>query len=168
MRYKREKIPAEETFQPGLFQRRQAAVDHVVREFAVFSAGDSFFGIDIMSVREIIKPGPVTCAPLAPSYVLGVFNLRGQIITVIDLAAKLSLKASDDQKRSRYIVVEFEGEKIGLLIDSVLDVIEAKARMIEKAPASLQMEQGNFFSGVIRMKDRLIGILNLEKLLGTN
>jgi purine-binding chemotaxis protein CheW len=178
MRGKRKKDPLEETGQKDVSHRdfldrnahggRQATDEQGFREFAVFTAADSSFGIDIMHVREIIRPGPVTMAPLAPPYVLGVFNLRGQIITVIDLSRKLALERSIKDRGSRYIVVEFDGEKIGIHVDRVQDVVEVPEAVIEKAPAGMRREHGNLFSGVIGMKDRLVGILNLERLLGTD
>ena len=178
MRGKRKKDPLEESARKdgshGDFLDRnacggrQASDEQGFREFAVFTAADSSFGIDIMHVREIIRPGPVTIAPLAPAYVVGVFNLRGQIITVIDLPRKLALENPVRDRRSRYIVVEFDGEKIGIRVDSVQDVVEVPESMIEKAPAGMRKEHGHLFSGVIGMKDRLIGILNLERLLGSD
>jgi purine-binding chemotaxis protein CheW len=135
------------------------------REFAVFSSGDSLFGIDIANVREIVKMGPVTRVPLAPFHVIGVYNLRGRIITVIDLAKKLEVVPQGDEKKKRCIVVESQGEKIGLLVDRVHDVVRVEDSMVEKASSSLPEGNCRFFTGVVRLEAGLIGILNPEKLL---
>jgi purine-binding chemotaxis protein CheW len=107
----------------------------------------------------------MTRVPQAPEYVLGILNLRGEIVTIVDLGKKLSLKSTDMSDKTRNIIVNSNGEHIGLMVERISDVVQAKWEKVEAPPANIGGVQGKYFTGVFKTEDRLIGILDVEKVL---
>jgi purine-binding chemotaxis protein CheW len=134
-------------------------------ELATFYVGDALCGMDILKVQEINKLMEMTRVPQAPTYVTGILNLRGQIVTVIDLGKKLGLAQIEFNDKTRNIIVNSGNEYIGLLVSHISDVIEAEWEKVEKPPANIGGVQGAFFKGVFKTKDRLIGVLDVERVL---
>lgn len=134
-------------------------------ELATFYVGDSLCGMDILKVQEINKLLEMTEVPLAPDYVRGILNLRGQIVTVIDLGSKLSLSDTETTGDTRNIIVNSNGEYIGLLVDRIGDVERTEEDKIESPPANIGKIQGRYFEGVFKKENSLIGILNVEEIL---
>lgn len=134
-------------------------------ELATFYVGDALCGMDILKVQEINKLMEMTKVPQAPSYVMGILNLRGQIVTIIDLGKKLGLTVSEINEASRNIIVNSDNEYIGLLVSRISDVVEADWQKVEPPPANIGGVQGIFFKGVFKMEDRLIGILDADRVL---
>jgi purine-binding chemotaxis protein CheW len=134
-------------------------------ELATFYIGEALCGMDILNVQEINKLMDMTKVPQAPSYVTGILNLRGQIVTVIDLGKKLGLTCLELNESIRNIIVNSENEYIGLLVSSISDVVEAQWDKVEDPPANIGGLQGAFFKGVFKTQDRLIGILDVNKVL---
>lgn len=134
-------------------------------ELATFYVGDSLYGINILKIQEINKHLDVTVVPKAPDYVQGVLNLRGRIVTVIDLGKKLGLSPIDPSKNNRNIIVDSHDEQIGFLVDSISDVLQAESDKIEPAPANIGGVQGSFFKGVLKTENKLIGVLDVEEVL---
>ena len=134
-------------------------------ELATFYVGEALCGMDILNVQEINKLMDMTKVPQAPDYVTGILNLRGQIVTVIDLGKKLGLTCTDLSDSTRNIIVNSENEYIGLLVSSISDVVEAQWDKVEDPPANIGGVQGAFFKGVFKTQDRLVGILDVNKVL---
>jgi purine-binding chemotaxis protein CheW len=134
-------------------------------ELATFYIGEALCGMDILNVQEINKLMDMTKVPQAPTYVTGILNLRGQIVTVIDLGKKLGLTSTELNESTRNIIVNSENEYIGLLVSSISDVVEAQWDKVEDPPANIGGLQGAFFKGVFKTQDRLIGILDVNKVL---
>jgi purine-binding chemotaxis protein CheW len=134
-------------------------------ELATFFVGDALCGMDILKVQEINKLIEMTRVPQAPEYVLGILNLRGEIVTIIDLGKKLGLKSTDLNEKTRNVIVDSNEEHIGLLVERISDVVQAEWGKVEKPPANLCGVQGRFFTGVYKTEDRLIGILDVERVL---
>ena len=134
-------------------------------ELATFYVGDALCGMDILNVQEINKLMDMTQVPQSPGYVTGILNLRGQIVTVIDLGIKLGLPSTDLSESTRNIIVNSDNEYIGLLVSRISDVVEANWEKVEEPPANIGGVQGAFFKGVFKTKDRLIGILDVNKVL---
>jgi len=114
-------------------------------ELATFFVGDALCGMDILKIQEINKLMDMTKVPQAPSYVTGILNLRGQIVTIIDLGKKLGLGSTDTTLSSRNIIVSSPGEHVGLLVTRFSDVISADTAKIERAPANMGEYRENFF-----------------------
>ncbi len=134
-------------------------------ELATFYVGDALCGIDILQIQEINKQIEVTIVPQSADYVTGVLNLRGKIVTVIDLGKKIGLSDIKYNKDSRNIIVNSEDEHIGLLVDRISDVMVADSAKIEPAPANIGGLKGNYFQGVFKTDTSLIGILKIEEVL---
>jgi len=134
-------------------------------ELASFYVGEALCGMDILKVQEINKLIEMTRVPQAPEYVLGILNLRGEIITIVDLGKKLGLKSTEMSHKTRNIIVNSNGEHIGLMVEQISDVIQAEWEKVEAPPANIGGVQGRYFIGVFKTEDRLIGILDVEKVL---
>ena len=134
-------------------------------ELASFYVGEALCGMDILKVQEINKLIEMTRVPQAPEYVLGILNLRGEIVTIIDLGKKLGLKSTELNHKTRNIIVNSNGEHIGLMVEQISDVIQAEWEKVEPPPANIGDLQGKYFTGVFKTEDRLIGILDVEKVL---
>ena len=134
-------------------------------ELATFYVGEALCGMDILKVQEINKLMEMTKIPQAPHYVMGILNLRGQIVTIIDLCKKLGLPSTDVNDESRNIIVSSKGEYIGLLTERISDVVGIDWEKVEPPPANIGGVQGRFFKGVLKTEDRLIGILDVEEVL---
>ena len=134
-------------------------------EMATFYVGEALCGMDILKVQEINKLMDMTTVPQAPNYVMGILNLRGQIVTIVDLGKKLNLGRTELNEMSRNIIVNSKDEYIGLNVSRISDVVEADLEKMESPPANIGGVQGKFFKGVFKTKDRLIGILDVERVL---
>lgn len=146
-------------------QSFQTDVNKNTVELATFFVGDALCGMDILKVQEINKLIEMTRVPKAPEYVLGILNLRGEIVTIIDLGKKLALKSTDLNDKTRNVIVNSNEEHIGLMVEQIGDVVQAEWGKIEKPPANIGGVQGRFFTGVYKTEDRLIGILDVDKVL---
>jgi len=144
---------------------QQTTADKNILELATFYIGDALCGMDILKVQEINKLMEMTKVPQAPDYVDGILNLRGQIVTIVDLGKKLGLGETDLGNDPRNIIVNAPGEHIGLLVRRISDVVMADPDRIEPAPANMSGIQGTFFTGVYKTEDKLIGILDVEEVL---
>lgn len=134
-------------------------------ELATFYIGDALCGMDILKVQEINKLMQMTKVPQAPEYVLGILNLRGQIVTIIDLGKKLGLGETDISRDPRNIIVNSAVGHVGLLVIKIGDVVAADMEKLEPPPANMRGIQGDFFTGVYKTQNTLIGILDVEKVL---
>lgn len=137
-------------------------------ELATFYIGDALCGMDILKVQDINKLSEMTNVPQAPDYVKGILNLRGQIVTILDLGKKLGLSETRKGGENRNIIVNSEDEYIGLLVDRISDVVRADVDAIEPPPANIGELQGKFFEGVLKGDNGLIGILKTEEILKTS
>ena len=134
-------------------------------ELATFYVGKALCGIDILNIQEINKHFEVTTVPQAADYVVGVLNLRGRIVTILDLGKKLELSQIQKSKDNRNIIVRSQDEHIGLMVDSISDVVMAEKKRMEPAPSNISGVKGKFFKGVLKTENSLIGILDIEEVL---
>lgn len=135
-------------------------------ELVTFYIGNALCGINITDIQEINKQtANLTWVPRAPDYVVGVLNLRGMIVTILDLGKKLGFSPMQPGKSSRNIIVHYGEELVGILVDRVSEVLSADSDAIEPPPANLGGVQGTYFSGVLKTEDYLIGILEIQKAL---
>ena len=130
-----------------------------------FQLADALFGLDTMQVQEIIKVPEITKVYQAPEEIIGIINLRGKIVTIIDLAIKLDLPTEVETKNRRIIIVESQNEPFGLMVDHINDVIHIDGDELGPAPANVRITQGRFITGVFRNEEQLIAILNLEEIV---
>lgn len=131
------------------------------KQYVIFRLGNEEYGLDIMTVQEIIIPTPVTKLPNTPPYFTGVFNLRGRVIPLIDLKKRFSLDSSEEEKDTRIIVVRLENPA-GILVDAINEVLMISSEEIE---SSQQISSGiskEFITGIAKKDDRLIILLDLN------
>ena len=136
-----------------------------VCEWIVLEVGNIRCGIPITQIQEINKQLDMTPVHHAPAYVRGVINLRGQIVTVVDLRAKFDLPPLDLDEERCIVVVRWLGESIGLLADRIQDIVVADAADILDPPANIRGVTGAFFSGIYPMEQGLVAFLRLPELL---
>ena len=130
-----------------------------------FYVRDALFALDTALVEEVVRPRRTTRVAHSPGYVLGIMNLRGKIVTVLDLAQILQLGKTTIGEDSRlYIVPDGDG-MAGLLVDRVADVIEVDARALEPLPASVRGAEGRFLRGIARTGKRLVTVLDASAVL---
>jgi len=131
-----------------------------------FYLGEALCGIDINLIQEINKQINYTAVPHAPDYVLGIMNLRGRIVTIIDFGKKLGLGSTKVTDSTRIIIVNSQEEQIGLMVDKITDVITGKWEEVSPPPANIKGIQVRYFLGVCKSKDRkLVALLNVEEAL---
>lgn len=133
-----------------------------------FKIGSEEFGVDILNVQEINKMTAITKVPNSLDFVEGVINLRGRIIPVIDLRTRLGLAKKEHDKDTRIIVVEIEGKTIGFIVDVVSEVLRIPANVTEAPPELVAGINSEFIKSVGKLEDRLLILIDLNKLLTTN
>jgi purine-binding chemotaxis protein CheW len=141
----------------------QATVDEY-QEYLCFRVSDEIYGINIMDIKEIIKPREVTEVPRAPSFVSGIISLRGIIIPIIDMLDRLGLPRETLTGRERVIVVRHGDAFSGLLVDEIIQVVHITKDCLEAAPAVLEGIDRDFVNGIGRADGRMIILLNLENI----
>jgi len=137
-------------------------------QLVVFKIGDEEFGVEINQVREIVKLVSITRMPKAPKFIEGVVNLRGQIITVIDLAKRLDLPSTGRTESTRIMVVEVGDNTVGMIVDSVSEVLRLSMDDIEDTPSLIDTEvHEQYLRGVGKSEDRLLILLDLNEVLSS-
>lgn len=131
-----------------------------------FMVSGSLFGMDTSMVQEVVRLTTVTPVHHAAACVMGVMNLRGHISTVIDLSARLGLGNIESTGEKRIIIVEWGGERVGLVVDTMQDVLSVDAESIGPAPENVRSAQSHRMLGVFRHGERIVAMLDLEKVLG--
>jgi len=135
-----------------------------ITQLVGFIVGEEEYAIPILNIQEIIKPIEFTRVPSTPSFVLGAFNLRGNVIPLIDLRIKFSLPSQNETSDTRYIVMK-EGDNIaGFVIDKLTEAIRLTDKQIEPAPETIKKEKG-VISGIGKRKDSILTILKVDVLL---
>ena len=139
--------------------------DAELLQLVTFSIGEEEFGVDILSVQEIIRMMDITKVPRAPEFVEGVINLRGKVIPIIDLRRRFGLSTRDHDKHTRIIVIEINNMIVGFVVDSVSEVLRIPASTVEPPPPVVSGLESEYISGVGKLEDRLLILLDLNKLL---
>jgi len=135
-------------------------------QLVVFLIGDEEFGVDIKQVREIVRLREITRMPKSPKFIEGVVNLRGQVVSVVDLAKRLEIPSLPKGENSRIIVIEVETNTVGMIVDSVSEVLRLPLENIEDVPALIETAvPEHYIQGVGKLKDRLLVLLDLNKVL---
>ena len=138
---------------------------------ATFAVGDDLLAVDIMRIREIVRPTPVTAVPKAPPGMIGVIDLRGTVLPVFDLRVRFDLPRRDAAASKakadavRYLIVTLDARLIGLVVDEVHDVVQVRRRDLKLGDRLLQGEAAEVFIGIAPVGDRLALMLNLRRLL---
>ena len=139
--------------------------DDSLIQLVTFKIADEEFGVDILKVQEIIRMMPITKVPNAPTFVEGVINLRGKVIPVIDMRKRFGLPASEHDSSTRIEVMDLQGQIVGFVVDAVSEVLRIKESTVEPPPAVVAGVGSEYMRGVGKLEDRLLILLDLDKLL---
>jgi len=151
----------------GEISEQDSGVSDEGLQLVVFELSGEEFGVDIMQVSEIIPAPGITRIPQAPECVKGLINLRGKIIVVIDLNIRLGFSPKESDELSRIIIVEVGDTVIGMLVNSVKEVMRLPSSSIEPTPEIIKSKiNAEYLKGVGKQEDRLLILLNLAKVLG--
>lgn len=135
-------------------------------QYCTFTLGDLFLGIEVLQVQEVIRPQPVTPVPLGPRSVRGLINLRGQIVTAIELRQRLGQAPRPADQPAMNVVVRTDDGPVSLLVDEIGDVIEVDESQHEPLPETLPAFARALVRGVYKLPTRLMLVLDLEQVLG--
>lgn len=136
------------------------------REYVIFSLAGEFYGINIHNVENIEKKTPITRVPHTRPYVVGIINLRGNVIPVIDLRLRFGFEQREDDEDIRILIVNVDEQQIGIIVDSSSETLQLEEGMIDKAPAINPGINEDFIKEVGKHNERIIMLLDLKKVLG--
>ncbi|MGC1410213.1 MAG: chemotaxis protein CheW [Acetobacteraceae bacterium] len=148
-----------------LIERTDVAIDEEERVFVTLTVAEQLCGVPVLGVRDILGEHAITRIPLAPTEIAGSLNLRGRIVTAIDLRRRLRLPPAPADQPRMSVVAEQAGELYALLVDQVSEVMSLKANAFERNPPTLPPAWAQFSSGIYRLEGRLLVVLDVAKLL---
>ncbi len=134
-------------------------------QYVTFTLEDEVYGINVMQVQEVLREIEVAPVPGAPHYVTGIINLRGNVVSVIDARTRFGLQQREGTPYTRIIVIEAQQQIIGILVDSVAEVVDIEMSEIETAPNVGNEETARYIDGVVSRDERLLILVDLNKLL---
>ena len=144
---------------------KNKSTDDPVLQWVTFRLDGETYGINVMQVQEVLRYTEIAPVPGSPDYVMGIINLRGNVVTVIDTRARFGLESSDVTENSRIVIIEAEKQVIGILVDSVAEVVYLKSSEIDTAPNVGTDESARFIQGVSNRDGELLILVDLNKLL---
>jgi purine-binding chemotaxis protein CheW len=139
--------------------------DDPVLQWVTFLLAGETYGVNVMQVQEVLRYTEIAPVPGAPDYVLGIINLRGNVVTVIDTRNRFGLVSGELTDNTRIVIIEAEGHVIGILVDSVAEVVYLRQSEIETAPNVGNDESAKFIQGVCHKNNELLILIELDKLL---
>ena len=132
-------------------------------EFVTVLIADQLFGLPISRVHDVFMVDRLTRVPLAPPEIAGILNLRGRVVTMIDMRCRLDLPAREEGRGNMAVGIEHRGESYGLLIDSVGEVLKISAASRDPNPVNLDPRWARVAEGVVQLEDRLMVVLDVER-----
>ncbi|MEX0605926.1 MAG: chemotaxis protein CheW [Marinobacter sp.] len=145
-------------------QKNQSQDDQVL-QYVTFRLDDETYGIGVMQIQEVLRYTEIAPVPGAPDYVLGIINLRGNVVTVIDTRRRFGLADQEVTDATRIVVMESSNQVMGILVDSVAEVVYLKSSEIEIAPNVGNEESAKFIQGVCNKNGELIILVEFDKML---
>lgn len=145
-------------------QTAKAGNDPIL-QWVTFHLGDETYGINVMQVREVLRYTEIAPVPGAPGYVIGIINLRGNVVTVVDTRERFGLLSTDVTDNTRIVILESDDQVVGIMVDSVAEVVYLRQSEIETAPNVGSNESSRYIQGVCHKNDELLILIEIEKLL---
>ncbi len=136
-----------------------------VIQLVTFRLQDESYGINVMQVQEVLRVSEIAPVPGAPVYVLGIINLRGNVVTVIDTRTRFGLPTAELTDSSRVVIIESDKQVVGILVDSVAEVVELRSSEVDSAPNVGNDESSRYIQGVATKNENLLIVVDLNKLL---
>ena len=149
----------------GLAAANVGDMNDEVLQWVTFRLGEETYGINVMQVQEVLRYTEIAPVPGAPEYVIGIINLRGNVVTVIDTRSRFGLEPVEITDNSRIVIIEAEKQVVGILVDSVAEVVYLKTSEIDSAPNIGTDESAKFIQGVSNRDGELLILVDLNKLL---
>src|SRR5574344_2153601 len=134
-------------------------------QWVTFRLENETYGINVMQVQEVLRYSEIAPVPGAPSYVLGIINLRGNVVTVIDTRQRFGLPSAEVTDNTRIVIIEADKQVVGMLVDSVAEVVYLRQSEIETAPNVGNEEAAKFIQGVCNKNEELLILVDLEKMM---
>ena len=141
------------------------AQSNVTNRWVTFKLDNETYGIDVMQIREVLRGTEISPVPGAPPFVLGIINLRGNVVAIVDTRNRFGLPAQDMDDASRILILESGDYVVGFLVDSVHEVVELKSSDIEPAPDTGSASSTRFISGLCNRGDGLLIMVDAQKML---
>jgi purine-binding chemotaxis protein CheW len=136
------------------------------KEFVTMKLGDYYFGVSVLAVQDVLRSHKIMQIPLTPPMVAGSLNLRGRIVTAIDLRKRLGMEPFADLSKAMHVVVQYRDELFSLLVDNVGDVMSLSMNQFEKTPSNLQNDWRDMAAGVFKLDGKLLIILDVAGVIG--
>lgn len=149
----------------GMDSTAKKSDDNPVLRWVTFRLENEKYGINVMQVQEVLRVTEIAPVPGAPDYVLGIINLRGNVVTVIDTRKRFGLQSKDVDDATRIVIIEADEQVVGILVDSVAEVVDLRISEIESAPNVGTEESAKFIQGVASQEGELLIIIDLNRLL---
>ncbi|MBB1485677.1 chemotaxis protein CheW [Oceanospirillum sediminis] len=149
----------------NVVQAKNAGSEDPILQYVTFRLADETYGINVMQVQEVLRYTEIAPVPGAPAYVLGIINLRGNVVTVIDTRQRFGLMNADTTDSTRIVIIEVEKQVVGILVDSVSEVVYLRESEIETTPNVGNEESAKFIQGVCNKNDQLLILVELNKLM---
>ncbi len=143
----------------------EQAENNPVTQWVTFRLEEEVYGVNVMQVQEVLRMTDIAPVPGAPSYVLGIINLRGNVVTVMDTRSRFALPPHEADDATRIVIIEAEDQVVGIMVDSVAEVVYLKQSDIEVAPNVGNEESSRYIQGVANRADGLLILVDLDKLL---
>jgi purine-binding chemotaxis protein CheW len=137
-------------------------------QWVTFRLDKEIYGIEVMQVQEVLRVTEITPVPGAPDYILGIINLRGNVVTVLDTRKRFGLPPKEIEDPSRIVIIEAVDQVVGMLVDSVAEVVYLRYTEIESSPNVGNEESSRFIQGVHSRNDSLLILVDVNKLLTEN
>jgi purine-binding chemotaxis protein CheW len=134
-------------------------------QWVTFRLDEETYGINVMQVQEVLRVTEIAPVPGAPDYVLGIINLRGNVVTVIDTRERLGLSNKEVDDSTRIVIIESDKQVVGILVDSVAEVVDLRMSEVESAPNVGNDESSKYIQGVATRNGELLILVDLNKLL---
>lgn len=144
---------------------QKMSADDPVLQWVTFRLDNETYGINVMQVQEVLRYSDIAPVPGAPSYVLGIINLRGNVVTVIDTRQRFGLMPGDVTDNTRIVIIESDRQVVGILVDSVSEVVYLRQSEIELTPNVGNEDSSKFIQGVCHKNNELLILVDLNRLL---
>jgi purine-binding chemotaxis protein CheW len=143
----------------------KGAIEDPVLQWVTFRLDNETYGINVMQVQEVLRYTEIAPVPGAPPYVLGIINLRGNVVTVIDTRLRFGLSETETNDQTRIVIIETENQVVGILVDAVAEVVYLRQSEIETTPNVGNEETAKFIQGVCHKNEELLILVDLEKMM---
>jgi purine-binding chemotaxis protein CheW len=150
-------------YKEELYEREELKEEN--QQLVIFRLAQEWYGVEISKVKEVIRVGKITYLPSSPEYIVGIISLRGDILSVTDLKTIFNLPYEEPNEKTRIIAIEFGVLETGFLVDEVVESIEVPVSKLEPALLTIPAEGAKYIVGQCKVSDKLIAIINVEKVL---